>query len=135
MAHNSIQPEDHGRYYEGDAILIPFIIKDKHDDQPIDITGFTCEFYVKKDRTDADEEAIVEKIATQGEQDDGVEIDFTDPESGECKVIVETGDTDGLLTDDEIRSEEEEFFVAFRAIDSDGHRVTTVEATWPIHAS
>lgn len=134
MAHNSITPADHGDYYEGDAIHIPFVIKNKYDDATIDITGYTVNFYLKESRTDSDTNAVLTKSGTEGGTTDGVT--FTSPTTGEVRVEIATGDTDGVLTDDSgVRQESKEFFVAFRAEDPNGDRVTTVEATWVINAS
>ena len=132
MPHESIQPSEGDRYYEGDALDVPFTFLDK-EDQPVDITGMTVEFRVKRNLTDSDEESYVEKTGTEGEPGD--DISFTDPANGECIVSIDTDDTTNVLTENEIRSESVIVDWHIRVIDGDGDRVTSETGTWEIFAS
>lgn len=141
MAHAQITPKDEDTYDEGDAIRIPFDVTDEHDSSTIDITGMSAEFRLKESLTDADADALVEKIGEQGVTED--QIAFTDATNGKCEVIIESdpdntgnGDTDGVLTgDDGVRADSKVFEWHFRVIDSNGNRVTAETGDWTIHAS
>ena len=130
MAHESINPADHSRYYEADALHIPFEIYDKNGDARIDLTGSTIEFYLKEDRTDSDVDAVVNKSS-----ENSGEAEITDAANGEATVYISTDDTDGVLTQNDLRLEEDEFFWVLRVVDQEGNRVTTIEGSWDVHAS
>lgn len=129
MAHTSISLAEHGKYYEGDALEIPFEILDKAD-HPVDLSDTDIEFLVKDARTDADADAVLTKSSTNTG-----EAEITDSSAGQAVVYIDTGDTDGVLTDDTgDQLEQDEFVWSFRVTDANGNRVTSAEGTWTIHA-
>ena len=133
MAHETIQPTDEDRYYAGDAIDVPFAFTTEGTDDPEDLTGATVEFRVKFDPTDTDEEALVEKSATEGTADE--DVTFTDAPGGKCEVHIETGDTAEAVSDGNVVVDDVTMFWHVRVIDGDGNRVTAETGPWPIHNS
>lgn len=59
------------------------------DGLPLDVTGMSLIFTVKRSRFDADADAVISK-----EVDDGIVVD--DPTTGEAVLTIEPGDTSGL---------------------------------------
>lgn len=132
MAHESIEPADHGPYYEGDYLDIPHTVVDQ-DEIAVDLTGANVEFFVKHELTDGDEEALLTKSGQEANPNN--EVTFDDPANGECTIHIETEDTNGFLTDNDIRVSEETFEFVIRVTDSDGRRVSTATGEWSIHAT
>ena len=134
MAHAAITTKTEDHYYEGDAIRIPFAFVDEHNDTAIDLTGHSVEFRLKENLTDADVDALVTKTGDEGGT--GSQIDFTDPVNGKCEVVIDTGDTDGLVVDDGgTRIESKLFEWHVRVIDGNSNRVTSETGDWEIFAS
>lgn len=152
---NPIQPQGDLRYNEGDAWVIPFEALEQWNDEyepwddvsnatPINLTNVQrIEFYVKEERIDRDEDALLEKTSTGGGSDDGDvdgDIEINDAENGRYHVHIKTGDTAGFLdeTNDEgrtIRKDEKTFYWVVRIVDSNGNRTSSEVGTWTIHAS
>ena len=129
MAHQSLVPDDHGPYFEGDALDIVLRVEDTNTD-PIDLTGATVEFRVKENRTDSDEEALLDKSS-----EEVGEVTLTDEPGGKATIHVDTGDTDGFLTDGSDRLDERTLYWHARVTDDEGRRVTTVDGDWTVTAS
>lgn len=146
-----IQPRGDLRYNEGDALFIPFEFVEQFDDEyepweepddphPIDLTDAqNIEFFVKEDIVDPDSEAVLTKRMVDDTGTETGEIDLTEPANGRCRVIIDTGDTDGMLTETvdgvEERLEEKTYEWVIRVTDADGYRVSSETGTWTIHAS
>ncbi len=130
MAHESITPADHGPYYEGDALDIIVQIFDSDGETPLDITDGRAELLVKNNRTDTDEEAVVNKSTDVPD-----DAEMVDPGQGEVTFFIRTGDTDGVLSDEGIRVGEQTFFVIVRFYDVNDERTGVLEADWEITAS
>ena len=127
-----IQLEEHGPYYEGDYIDIPHKVVDSAE-VAVDLTDATVTFLLKENVTDEDVDALLTKSGT--ESGTGDEVTFTDPTNGEATIHIETGDTDGVLTEDTTRFESDTFYFTIRVTDSSGRRVSTAVGTWEITAS
>ena len=137
MAHAAITT-DEDRYREGDAIRIPFKVTNEHDGTTVDLAGMSAEWRLKESLTDADADALVTKTGEQGTSES--QIEFTNPSSGECEVIIKSdpmgGDTDGVLTDSGgTRADSQVFEWHFRVFDTAGNRVTAETGDWLIWAS
>lgn len=132
MAHESIEPAAEGPYYEGDYIDIPHTVQDQSD-APVDVTGATAEFLLKSELTDDDVDAILSKSGTEG--DAPTDVTFDDPVNGELTFHIQTGDTDGVLTQDSVRIAEDTFKFVIRITDSAGRRVSTATGDWTINAT
>ena len=133
MPHQSIEPDGDDQYYAGDAIDIPFAFVEIDGTTEIDITGMTVEFRVKESLVDDDQAAILEKVGTDGENED--DISFTDPSGGECVVHIETGDTEELIMEGNERVDNVLLRWHVRITDTTGNRVTSETGDWQIFAS
>ncbi|WP_255170090.1 hypothetical protein [Natrononativus amylolyticus] len=91
MSHSRQDIED---YHEGDALLIPLIVRDSKDER-VDLGEAEVEYLIKEDRLDADEDAELEKTT------DGGGIEIVDEEIGEAEILIETGDTEGWIPEDQ----------------------------------
>lgn len=138
MAHESLEPHDHGPYKEGSAFDIKAIIKDADGVERVNIGGATAEFRVKEEMTDADTDALLEKTGTHG--GDESEIEFVDPQNGELIIKIETDDTRGFLYEEPNdekteRRESREFYWHIRICDETGNCWDAVDGYWMIEAS
>lgn len=135
MAHLSLEPADQDRYFAGDSLRILFGFKDKHNDQPIDITNSTIEFLVKDSLTDTDADALLTKSSDATDESGNPEIEITDATNGECEVVIATGDTDPFVEDGELRLDSTVVEWVARVTDADGNRVTAETGDWEVWSS
>ena len=121
MAHRVFHLRNH---HEGNAYAIPTTIQTT-DGAPKNLVGAIADYYVKEDRSDSDEFAIVHKSGEEGVDED--DIEFTAPGDGELIVFVDTDDTAGEIEWTDLPEGERESFDFWHRLDitdQDGNRVT-----------
>ena len=132
MARESITPVTEERYYAGDVLDIPFHFEDGNDD-PIDLTGTTVEFRCKRSLSQSDDETLLERTGTEGENPEG--LTFVDPENGICIVHIDTDDTSHFVTRNDRRLENVTIKWHIRIIDQEGDRITSNTGDWQVYSA
>ena len=83
-------PENSVTVVRGSSKTLTLTVKDS-DGGPLDLTGSTIYFTVKK--REKDEDALIQKIST-----DSAQIDIPNPTDGIAKITINPADTSSLAT-------------------------------------
>lgn len=97
------------RVPRGDAKIVPFILTDEDNDEPLDVENIEITWQLEDTRTRDDILSL---------EDNGVQIVFRDPSTGEVQIKIETDATKDLRATD--------YREVLQVTDSDGDRTTWV---------
>ena len=100
-------------FYRGDTKPIILTFTDKNNN-PIDLTGATLWFTVKKVPTDLDVDAVIQKQITT----------FTDATNGIASVVITSDDTNDL--------DIMKYYYDFQLVDPAGNVTTVLEGTFKL---
>lgn len=128
MPHQDVDIDD---YHMGDALDIPMVIwEDTVGGSRQDLSGVTIEWNLYEQEIDATDQ--MNAVLTKSTSNTG-EITITDDANGECTIHIDTGDTDGLLTqDDGSTVSEDQYHHRAKVTDSSGDEVTVVHGSFTI---
>lgn len=84
-------PENAVSVTQGTSKTLVLTVKDKHDD-PVDLTGATLYFSVKRDERDVGN-PLIQKIST-----DSAQIEVPNPTDGIAKIYLQPSDTQNFET-------------------------------------
>lgn len=126
MTHNEQNVEQH---HEGDAAELHITVEDETGNA-MDLTGSQVEWLLMENEADADADALLTKDGTEGGTTNGVE--FTDPVNGQVKVIIDTGDTESLVTWSNYPSNSREYHHRVRVTDTNSNRITGFTGTFEV---
>lgn len=122
MAHQSLQPADHGPYFAGDALDIKLEVRDLRGAEAYDLTGATIDFTVKENQ------GATGTLLTKSSSNTG-EITIDDAANGKATIHIDTGDTTDFVTD----SDKKSVYWFIQVTDSDSRQITILHGDWEVH--